>query len=63
MTGMKISEELLDLHPELDPVRISFPDLKTMVLALPGFREQEGHPCNERILEAIQQSWIDEREE
>jgi len=23
--------------------------------------EQPGHPCNERILEAIQQAWIDER--
>ena len=59
----RISEELLDLHPELDPVLISFPDLKALVLTLPGFREQDGHPCNERILEAIQQSWIDERDE
>jgi len=31
------------------------------VQALPGFAEQPGHPCNERILEAIQQAWIDER--
>ena len=51
------------LHPELDPVLISFPDLKALVLTLSGFREQDGHPCNERILEAIQQSWIDERDE
>jgi FeS assembly protein IscX len=33
-----------------------------MVQALPGFAEQSGHPCNEKILEAIQQAWIDERE-
>ena len=59
----RISEELLDRHPDLDPVTISFPDLKKLVSALPGFAEQEGHPCNERILEAIQQSWIDERDE
>ena len=26
------------------------------------FQEQPGHPCNERILETIQQLWIEERE-
>jgi FeS assembly protein IscX len=58
----RIGEELADRHPEADPFRVSFPALKAMVLALPDFREQPGHPCNERILEAIQQAWIDERE-
>ena len=59
----RISEELLDRHPELDPISVTFPQLKTLVTDLPGFVEQAGHSCNERILEAIQQAWIDEREE
>ena len=58
----RIAEELVDRHGEIDPVSISFPRLKALVEALPGFREEAGHPCNERILEAIQQAWIDERE-
>jgi FeS assembly protein IscX len=57
----RIAEELTDRHGDVDPVSISFPRLKSLVEALPGFKEQPGHPCNERILEAIQQAWIDER--
>jgi FeS assembly protein IscX len=57
----RIAEELTDRHGDIDPVSISFPRLKSLVEALPGFKEQPGHPCNERILEAIQQAWIDER--
>ena len=58
----RIAEELIDRHGDRDPVTISFPRLKGLVEALPGFNEKPGHPCNERILEAIQQAWIDERE-
>jgi FeS assembly protein IscX len=56
----RIGEELAAMHPERDPLTISFPQLKALVAALPGFEEQLGHPCNERILEAIQAAWIDE---
>ena len=59
----RISEELADAHPEIDPLTVSFPTLKKLVTGLEGFAEQPGHPCNERILEAIQQGWIDERED
>ena len=59
----RISEELLDRHPSVDPVSVSFPDLRKLVTGLPGFVERESHPCNERILEAIQQAWIDEHDE
>jgi FeS assembly protein IscX len=58
----RIAEELADRHDDVDPVGVSFPKLKAMVESLPGFREIPGHPCNERILEAIQQAWIDERD-
>lgn len=57
-----IAEALVDVHPEIDPAHIAFPRLKALVASLPGFVEQPGHPCNERILEAIQQAWIDERD-
>jgi FeS assembly protein IscX len=57
----RIGEELADRHPDIDPLTITFPKLKAMVQELPGFKEQPGHPCNEKILETIQQTWIDER--
>jgi FeS assembly protein IscX len=36
-------------------------ELRRLVSSLEGFREQPGHPCNEKILEAIQGHWITER--
>jgi FeS assembly protein IscX len=57
----QIAEALEDAHPDADPVKVSFPALRSMVVALPGFAERPGHPSNERILEAIQAAWIDER--
>lgn len=57
---LDIATELLDQHPDVDPRTVNFLDLQRWVMALPGF---EGSPerCGERILEAIQQAWIDER--
>lgn len=59
----RIVDELVARHDGVDPTTISFPRLKEFARALPGFAEQDGHPCNERILEAIQQGWIDELED
>lgn len=56
-----IAEELEDRHPDIDPMTISFPKLRDLVEQLPNFKEEPGHPSNERILEAIQMHWIDER--
>ena len=58
----RIGEELADRFPDEDPLTVTFPALRSMVEELDGFCEQPGHPCNERILEAIQQNWINERE-
>lgn len=57
----RIGEELADEHPDRDPLTVSFPDLKRLVQELEGFEEQHGHPANERILEAIQAAWLQER--
>ncbi len=51
--------ELAETHPAVDPTRINFVDLMNWVVALPGFTDDPKH-CGEKILEAIQQAWIDE---
>ena len=58
-----IGELLAEHHPDLDPIRVGFPQLRALVAALPGFEEEPGHPSNERILEEIQRHWIQERED
>jgi FeS assembly protein IscX len=58
----RIGEELADLYPERDPFATSFPDLRALIEQLDGFEPEADHPVNERILEAIQQHWNDERE-
>ena len=51
--------ELAEAHPDVDPTKLNFLDLMNWVLALPGFEDNASH-CGEKILEAIQQAWIDE---
>ena len=58
-----IGELLAEHHPDIDPLRVGFPQLKSLVTALPNFQEEPGHPSNERILEEIQRHWIEERED
>lgn len=54
-----IAEALYDAHPDVDPKVIRFTDLHAWVLALDGFNDEPNN-SNEKILEAIQQIWIDE---
>lgn len=56
----EIAVELAEAYPEVDPLKINFVDLMNRVLELPGF-EEDSRRCGEKILEAIQQAWIDER--
>ena len=53
--------ELAEAHPDVDPKRLNFVDLMRWVFTLPGFDDDPKH-CGEKILEAIQQAWIDEVE-
>lgn len=55
----EIGIQLAEAHPEVDPARLNFVDLMRWVIALPEFDDDPKH-CGERILEAIQQAWIDE---
>lgn len=56
-----LAEALAELHPQVDPRQVRFTDLRAWVLALPGF-DDAPERCGERILEALQQAWIAERE-
>jgi len=56
---LEIALALIDAHPDVDPLTIRFTDLKAWVEALPEFDDQSDR-CGERILEAIQMTWIDE---
>ena len=58
---LDIAIALDEAHPQVDPLRIRFTDLHQWVMALPGFSD-EPNRSNEKILEAIQQAWIDERD-
>ena len=56
-----IAIELDEAHPEVDPRRINFVDLRNWILALPAFDDDPDH-SGEKILEAVQMAWIEERE-
>jgi FeS assembly protein IscX len=54
-----IAIELLEAHPDVDPLAINFVDLRNWVMALPDFDDDPNH-SGEKILEAIQAAWIEE---
>lgn len=57
---LDIAIELSDKFPDIDPLTVRFTDLHRWVCELDGF-EDDPNRSNEKILEAIQQAWIDER--
>jgi FeS assembly protein IscX len=57
----EIAIALCDKFPDVDPKAIRFTDLHRWVLELPGF-DDDPNRSGEKILEAIQMTWIDEAE-
>jgi FeS assembly protein IscX len=57
----EVAIALSESHPDVDPSRINFVDLRSWVLGLPGF-DDDPKRCGEKILEAIQGAWIEEAE-
>lgn len=55
----EIAIELAEARPEVDPTKVNFVDLMNWVMELPEF-DDDPKRCGERILEGIQQAWIDE---
>lgn len=59
--SLDIAIELDETHPDVDPRFVNFVDLRQWVLELEDFDDDPEH-SGERILEAIQQAWIEEKE-
>lgn len=58
---LDIAIELDEAHPEVDPQYVRFTDLHAWVCELENFVDNpEG--SNEKILEAIQMNWIEEKD-
>ena len=57
----EIAIALDEAHPDADPARVNFVDLRDWVLALEDF-DDDPKRCGEKILEAIQGAWIEERD-
>jgi len=56
-----IAIELVDAHPDVDPLTVNFVVLRDWIMALDGFDDDPEH-CGEKILEAVQQAWIEEQD-
>ncbi|MFW2422055.1 MAG: Fe-S cluster assembly protein IscX [Porticoccaceae bacterium] len=56
---LDIAIELSEQHPEVDPLQVNFVDLRNWVIALEQF-DDDPQRSGEKVLEAIQQAWIDE---
>jgi len=54
-----IAEALYDKYPDLDPAAIRFTDLHNKIIELEEFDDDTSRG-GEKVLEAVQQAWIDE---
>ena len=64
LTWLDVVEIGLALHdkfPDTDPLSVRFTDLHQWVRDLEGFAD-DPNKSNEKILEAIQMAWLDERD-
>ena len=57
--SLEIALDLIDEHPDVDPMKLHFTELMQWVIALERFEDDPKH-CGERVLEAIQLAWISE---
>ena len=55
-----IAIALDEAHPDVDIMSIRFTDLHRWVMELPDFKD-DPERSGEKILEAIQMAWLDER--
>jgi len=59
--SLEIAISLEETSPDIDPKTINFVDLRQLVMNLENFEEGQSN-CGERVLEAIQMNWIEEKE-
>lgn len=55
-----IAISLDEKHPNIDPKSVNFVELRQMVIELEGF-DDDVNRSGEKILEAIQMYWIEEK--
>ncbi|RMO01220.1 hypothetical protein ALQ51_00194 [Pseudomonas cannabina] len=55
----EIAIQLAESHPDVDPLTVSFPKLRKLVMDLPEFDDDPAR-SGEKVLEAIQALWIEE---
>ena len=60
--SLDVAIELDEMHPDIDPRYVNFVDLREWVIALEDFDDDPSH-SGEKILEAIQLAWIEEKED
>ena len=58
---LEIAIALDEAHPDVDPRYVNYVDLREWVIALPEFDDDPAH-SGEKILEAVQMAWMEERE-
>jgi len=56
-----IAVALVEKHPEVDPLKVNFVELHNLVVDLDGFDDDHTRG-GEKVLEAIQATWIEEVE-
>ena len=59
----EIAYQLAEQRPGDDPLAVKFTDLRAYVEGLEGFEPEPGQSVNEQLLEAIQQAWIEEKQD
>jgi len=59
--SLDLAIALDEAHPDVDPRYVNFVDLREWVMALPEFDDDPAH-SGEKILEAIQMAWMEERD-
>jgi len=58
----EIAIQLAEKFPEIDPLTVRFTDLHKWIIELPDFSDDPKN-SNEKILEAIQMAWLEERQQ
>ena len=58
--SIEIAISLEEVYPDIDPISINFVELRELVMSLEDFNEGDTR-CGEKILEAIQMCWIEEK--
>ncbi len=59
--SLDIAIALDEAHPNINPLKLGFVELREMVIALDEF-DDVADQSGEKILEAIQMNWIEEKE-